>query len=195
MTRIEGRPEGDLRGVVRRSAYKPRSVRIRAAVYSGAFIPRAHPWTIIYLGLTLPRGSCGLPGARRGRAAPRPCGLRSCLALLQVGVAWPRSSLTAPVVSCTTFSPLPMSWTSSRRRESHRPESGMGGCFLWPCPRVTPPGHYPAPRSMERGLSSEGRYLLRSSGQPASWPSYRPPRAPSTRSRFRQEVNSDLHPM
>jgi len=31
-----------------------------------------------------------------------------------------------------------------------------GGCFLWPFPRVAPPGDYPASHSMERGLSSNG---------------------------------------
>ncbi len=47
-----------------------------------------------------------------------------CLALLPLGVAWPPSLLGTPVVSYTTFSPLPES----------------GGMSLWP-----DPAGYPAP--------------------------------------------------
>ena len=54
-----------------------------------------------------PRGSCSLPGARRGRAAPwiPRRDRRSCLALLPAGVTWPDALLRLPVVSYTTFSP------------------------------------------------------------------------------------------
>ena len=41
-------------------------------------------------------------------------------------------------------------------RGSQRNPRPAGGCFLWPCPRVTPSGRYPAPCSVERGLSSDG---------------------------------------
>ena len=100
-------PKVSLRGVGGRSACKPRSVRRGAAVYGGAFIPPHRAWAIISLGPASPRGSCSLPGARRRRAASGPEGLRSCLALLRVGVAWPPALLPAPVVSYTTVSPLP----------------------------------------------------------------------------------------
>jgi hypothetical protein len=44
----------------------------------------------------------------RGTSSPSPAsGFYSCLALLPVGVAWPQTLLPAPVVSYTTFSPLP----------------------------------------------------------------------------------------
>ena len=98
----------------------------------------------ISLGPTLPSSSSSLPGAQRGRAVPCPqSGRRSCLALLPVGVAWPGPLLGPPVVSYTTFSPSPLAFAG-------------GGRFLWPCPRVSPPGRCPAPCPVERGLSSGG---------------------------------------
>ena len=107
-----------------------------------------------------PRGSCSLPGARRGRAAPWipegtvapawPCSRRG---LPGRGHCWPRRwSLTPP------FHPDP----GSRR----------GGLFLWPCPRVAPPGDYPAPCSVERGLSSAGRAGRDRPAHPHPLPSY-----------------------
>lgn len=34
------------------------------------------------------------------------------------------------------------------------PLRDVGGMFLWPCPRVAPPGYYPASHPRESGLSS-----------------------------------------
>ncbi len=100
---------------------------------------------VIYLGRELPLASSSLPGGcplREGNGSlPDPVDLPSCLALLPAGVAWPRRLPGAPVVSYTTFSPLPGLAT-------------CGGLFLWPCPRVTSPGCYPALHPMESGLSS-----------------------------------------
>jgi hypothetical protein len=45
--------------------------------------------------------------SRATSSPPSTNGLRSCLALLPVGVTWPPALLSAPVVSYTTFSPLP----------------------------------------------------------------------------------------
>ena len=105
---------------------------------------------IIHLGPASPPGSSGLPGAQTERAAPRPC-----LALLRMGVAWPAPLLVPPVVSYTTFSPWPQA-------------CARGGLFLWPCPRLSPPGSYPAPCPVERGLSSDcpSRGGPRSPGRP-----------------------------
>ncbi len=75
-----------------------------------------------------------------------------------MGVAWLPILLPTPVVSYTTFSPLP----GGRRHP--------GGRFLWSFPRVSPPGSYPAPCSVERGLSSEGLSLLRLPSRPMSVP-------------------------
>ena len=52
------------------------------------------------------RGSdgTGRPVQGQGQALPP---RRPCLALLPVGVAWPPGSPRTPVVSYTTFSPLP----------------------------------------------------------------------------------------
>ena len=118
---------------------KPRSVRRRLEVYGpeGPSSRLANACAIIHLGPASPPGSSSLPGARTERAAPRPC-----LALLRMGVAWPAPLLAPPVVSYTTVSP----WPRTRIR---------GGLFLWPCPRVSPPGCYPAPCPVERGLSSD----------------------------------------
>ena len=82
----------------------------------------------------LPRGSCGLPGARRGRAAPWiPKDRRPCLALLPAGVAWPRPLLAAPVVSYTTVSPLPRlapGRSVSVALSAGRPARGLPGAVL-----------------------------------------------------------------
>ena len=96
-----------------------------------------------------PRGSCGLPGARRGRAAPWiPKDRRPCLALLPAGVAWPRPLLAAPVVSYTTVSPLP--WLAPGRSVSvalsaGRPARGLPGAVL--CGARTFLGRPSRPRS------------------------------------------------
>ncbi len=99
---------------------------------------------IICLRRQLPAVSSSLPEGcsltERERDAPQPVGLPLCLTLLPAGVTWPRRLPVAPVVSYTTFSPLPA------------PKGG--GLFLWPCPRVAPSGRYPALFPMESGLSS-----------------------------------------
>ena len=47
------------------------------------------------------------PEVKGNEQLPVPEGTPSCLALLPVGVAWPALSPAPPVVSYTTFSPLP----------------------------------------------------------------------------------------
>ncbi len=100
---------------------------------------------VIYLGRELPLASGSLPGGcplwEGNGSFPDPVDLPSCLALLPAGVAWPPRLPGAPVVSYTTFSPLPGLAT-------------CGGLFLWPCPRVASPGYYPALHPLESGLSS-----------------------------------------
>jgi len=146
-------PEVSLRGVGGWSACKPRSVRRGLAVYGRAFIPPCRAWAIIYLGPASPRGSCSLPGARGRRAASRPEGLRSCLALLRVGVAWPPALLPAPVVSYTTFSPLPARTPAV--------------CLCGPVPGFPRPGvaRHPALRSADFPRRANPP---RSPGQPAA---------------------------
>jgi hypothetical protein len=122
-----------------RSSCKPRSVRW--AVSERACPPTHTTEAIIYLGPTSRLGSSGRPGAQRERAALRPEGHRSCLALLQVGVAWPPTLLPAPVVSYTTFSPLPESQSTTWSRQGGlRCIRLSGGCFLWPFRGLPRPG-------------------------------------------------------
>ncbi len=92
-----------------------------------------------------PRGSCSLPGARRGRAAP-------WIPVGTVAPAWPCSRRGLPGRSHC----WPRRWSLT---PPFHPDPGLrrGGLFLWPCPRVAPPGDYPAPCSVERGLSSAGQ--------------------------------------
>jgi len=75
-------------------------------------------------------------------SSPLPRRACVCLALLPVGVAWPPTLLPTPVVSYTTFSPLPPSMTKA------------AVLFCGPIRGISPPGCYPAPCSLERGLSS-----------------------------------------
>ena len=56
-----------------------------------------------------------------------------------------------------------------------------GGLFLWPSPRIAPPGCYPAPCFMERGLSSDSLRCPRLPGRAfIHYRSYRSVRAAST---------------
>jgi len=136
------------------SSCKPRSVQWAVSIRQRRTTHTT--WVIIYLDPTSRLGSSGRPGAQGERAAPRPEGHCSCLALLQMGDAWPPTLLPTPVVSYTTFSPLPESQSTTWSRLSElRCIRLSGGSFLWPCPRVAPPGSYPAPCSVERGLSSD----------------------------------------
>ena len=90
------------------------------------------------------------PEVKGNEQLPVPEGTPSCLALLPVGVAWPALSPAPPVVSYTTFSPL-------RPGSLIRGSLIQGrGLFLWPFPRVAPPGCYPASPPVESGLSSPG---------------------------------------
>ena len=134
---------------------------------------RRSAWMVISLDGASPRRSSGLPGTyhpRRGRttrAASRPC-----LALLLAGVAWPPALLRTPVVSYTAFSLLPSLFPPLPRAGE-----GLGvraTCFCGPAPAGFPtrgfprPGCYPAPCSLECGLSSipRSRAKPRPSGQP-----------------------------
>lgn len=78
------------------------------------------------------RGSDGTghPVWRQGWALPP---RRPCLALLPVGVAWPPGSPRTPVVSYTTFSPLP-----ALVMDRYRSPPTAGGLFLWPYPSGCP---------------------------------------------------------
>ena len=69
--------------------------------HSGQPVSRILSWMRIYLGGLSPASSCGLPGDQVSRASSF-----SCLTLHRMGVAWPPLLPKAPVVSCTTFSPL-----------------------------------------------------------------------------------------
>lgn len=105
---------------------------------------RARRMAIICLGRQLPGVSGDQP---EGLEASSPwLGLRRatlCSILLPMGFAWPGQLPGPPVVSCTTVSLLPCSqW----------PQGDLLSVAL--CRRVTPPGRYPASRSMELGLSS-----------------------------------------
>ncbi len=71
------------------------------------FLPHTSRSVIIHLGSMSPLSSSSLPEVQGQRAIPRPNGLHLCLALLPMGVTWPQTLLPAPVVSYTTFSPLP----------------------------------------------------------------------------------------
>lgn len=86
--------------------------------------------------------------------------IRSCLALLPAGVTWPRALLHAPVVSYTTVSPsLP---SPLRPSPSGRGDGDEGELFVSVAlfrqvrasRRLSRPGCYPTPCSMECGLSS-----------------------------------------
>jgi len=127
------------------------SSRTAKLVCKPSSVPCACRAAAIYLGRQLPAGSSGLPGALETsnlRAImPRPC-----LALLPVGFASASRSPGPPVVSYTTFSPLP----HIRVRRS---------VFCGTFRRVAPPGCYPAPCSVELGLSSGSRAAR---GRPAN---------------------------
>jgi len=69
---------------------------------------------VIHLGRPLPSGSCRLPGARRAASSLR-------LALHRVGLAEPPASPRVLVVSYTTVSPLPPTFTC---------DAGLAVCFL-----------------------------------------------------------------
>jgi hypothetical protein len=142
------------------------------------------------------RGSDGTGHPVQGQPQGLPL-RRPCLALLPVGVAWPPGSPRTPVVSYTTFSPLPgrergravsgilvdrwpVYGRVGRMRTPHPPPihrfarlppPNPAVCFCGPIRRVTPPGRYPAPCPVEPGLSS-----------PRAWRGARPPGRPGATS-------------
>jgi hypothetical protein len=79
-------------------------------------------------------GPCGLGGE-----PPLPSRDYLCLTLLQAGVAWPQTLPPAPVVSYTTFSPLPPA--PAHLHQIQKFGGGVkvgGGLFLWPDPSGCP---------------------------------------------------------
>jgi len=127
------------------TACKPRSVR-------GCWRGQPTPVRSSILSPLSPWGSSSLPGARRWRAAtgPRRASLLLDLApdggCLAAGIATSAGGLLHHLFTLTS-------------------DSVRGGPFLWPYPRVSPPGHYPASCSAERGLSSDP-LCPRSPGRP-----------------------------
>ena len=91
-------------GAARKGA-APAAGRRRARRVSARNKPSSVPsrGRIIHLGLPSPAASCGLPGTRTGRAAPRP--LRG---LAPGGVCRAASVASGPVRSYRTVSPLPV---------------------------------------------------------------------------------------
>jgi hypothetical protein len=95
-------------------------------------------------------GPCG-PGGE----PPLPSRDYLCLTLLQEGVAWPQTLPPAPVVSYTTFSPLPLPPPTSPKFLNLGEEWGLGrSVSVARSVRLPHPGCYPAPCSVECGLSS-----------------------------------------
>src|SRR3990172_3120309 len=144
------------------------------ALRSGLSSRLCRAWAIIYLrpdvtaGLEQPtRGSNGA-----GSSSP-------LLGLAPGGGCLAGPLLGPPVVSYTTVSPLLLASLGARRRTCWRAvlARARSGSFLWPCPRVSPPGCYPAPCPVERGLSSTPRHRSgpRSPGRPTGLPIIAPP--------------------
>ncbi len=85
------------------STYKPRSVRFWLDETSWPTSGQSSIWTQRHRGV-----QAAYPRLKRNeQPLAHKSGLCLCLALLLVGVAWPPTLLPAPVVSYTTFSPLP----------------------------------------------------------------------------------------
>lgn len=117
---------------------------------------------IICLHPASPQGSSGLPDAQGRRAAP---------ALMGFASAWPcsRWGLPGRRHCCRRRWSLTPPFHPDRleRRSSLRSSVQPGGLFLWPCPRVSPPGSCPASCSVERGLSSGSVRRPRSPDRPS----------------------------
>lgn len=128
---------GELESVGSRTHHSPAKRSRRGAM---AYIQTRRPISrilssaIIHLRPPLPTAWCDLPG----NSGEQPSGV-PCLVLLRVGFTWPPQSPGVPVVSYTTFSPLP-------------PKGRFVFCGTGP--RVAPGGRYPPPCSLESGLSS-----------------------------------------
>ena len=141
-----------LRESLPRPACKPHSV------HAGFPAPMT-----ISLGRELPHTSCSLPEAADLAVQVTSSHLLGmlrdclCLTLLQAGVAWPRTLLPTPVVSYTTFSPLPLSYSSPNSEGIGRGRRGRS-VSVARSGRLPRPGSYPAPCSVECGLSSMARH-------------------------------------
>ena len=115
-----------------RLAYKPHSVRRLIPVYAIKLRPGAYACAIISLS--------SLPGTQMKRAASCPC-----LALLPAGVTWPPALLRTPVVSYTTFSPLPSPPTALPEGEGG---GGKAVFFCGPDPAGCPVPGFPRRRAL-----------------------------------------------
>ncbi len=93
--------------------------------------------TVIPLGAQLPAPSSNLPGRQWSGRPPSLFGLA------------PNGVCRACRVTAASGGLLP-------HRFTHTPPRGGAVCFLWRCPRVAPPGCYPAFCPVEPGLSSPG---------------------------------------
>ena len=161
--------------ILRYSFWLPRLVCKPHFVQQGGirFTPRrvsslSPVWAIISLGDALPRRSSGPPGTveETSRLLTARRRYHPCLALLLAGVTWPPALRRAPVVSYTTFSPLP---TPRRVRVV---------CFCGPVRQVDPKGVSP-PRMLSDAMLCGVRTFLdpayaepRSPDQPEAFSSY-----------------------
>ncbi len=93
--------------------------------------------TVIPLGAQLPAPSSNLPGRQWSGRPPSLFGLA------------PNGVCRACRVTAASGGLLPHRFTLT-------PPRGGAVCFLWRCPRVAPPGCYPAFCPVEPGLSSPG---------------------------------------
>jgi len=104
-------------------------------------VPRRGAVAVISLGRRLPAASSSLPGGHKGRAAPRRSRAPSpLLGLAPGGVC---RAAVSPQRWCALTTPF-------------HPYRCRRCVFCGTFRRVTPPGRYPAPCSMESGLSSGG---------------------------------------
>jgi hypothetical protein len=113
----------------------------------------------ISLGCELPHISCSLPEAANLAVQVTSSHLPwdyLCLTLLQAGVTWPQALLPAPVVSYTTFSPLPYPSPLLNPLDLGEAKKGRSVSVALSV-RLPRPGGYPAPCSSECGLSSMAR--------------------------------------
>ena len=100
--------------------------------------------TVIPLGARLPVPSSNLPGRQWSGRPPSLFGLA------------PNGVCRACRVTAASGGLLPHRFTLT-------PPRGGAVCFLWRCPRVAPPGCYPASCPVEPGLSSPGFHPRRRS--------------------------------
>ena len=101
----------------------------------------------ISLGRRLPAVSCGLPASLEA-SSPRRTHAYGGSARSHT---WPCSRWGLPGRSCHHAAGGLLHHLFTLTRPTF---AEWAVCFCGPSPRVTPPGHYPAPRSVELGLSS-----------------------------------------